>query len=104
MKKPRMPSSCHGGGLPHDGRQARLVKDPTGTKKIDDYWGPAQKQLLGDARFLQNLKDYDKDNMDEKMVVKVNGYTQMEMFSVDVVKKASIAAAGLCKWVTAMMI
>ena len=81
------------------------IKDPNGgTKKIDDYWGPAQKQLLGDARFLQNLKDYDKDNMDEKMVVKVNGYTQMEMFSVDVVKKASIAAAGLCKWVTAMMI
>ena len=38
------------------------------------------------------------------MVVKVSGYTQMEMFSVDVVKEASIAAAGLCKWVTAMMI
>lgn len=48
------------------------IKDPNGgTKKIDDYWGPAQKNLLGDSRFLQNLMDYDKDNMDSGMVEKV---------------------------------
>lgn len=48
------------------------IKDPNGgTKKIDDYWGPAQKNLLGDSRFLQNLMDYDKDNMDSAMVEKV---------------------------------
>ncbi|CAN0589569.1 unnamed protein product, partial [Ectocarpus sp. 12 AP-2014] len=35
------------------------IKDPNGgTKKVDDYWGPAQKNLLGDSRFLQNLMDY----------------------------------------------
>lgn len=49
------------------------VKNPDGgTKKIDDYWGPAQKNLLGDSRFLQNLMDYDKDNMDSAMVEKVH--------------------------------
>lgn len=55
------------------------IKDPNGaTKKIDDYWGPAQKHLLGDSRFLQNLMDYDKDNMDSAMVEKVSGqYTRM---------------------------
>lgn len=48
------------------------IKDPNGgTKKVDDYWGPAQKNLLGDSRFLQNLMDYDKDNMDSAMVEKV---------------------------------
>lgn len=48
------------------------IKDPAGsTRKIDDYWGPAQKNLLGDSRFLQNLMDYDKDNMDSAMVEKV---------------------------------
>lgn len=48
------------------------IKDPNGgNKKIDDYWGPAQKNLLGDSRFLQNLMDYDKDNMDSTMVEKV---------------------------------
>ena len=57
----------------------RMTKDPNVTKKIDDYWGPAQKQLLGDA-VPQNLKDYDKDNMDEKMVVKVNATRRWRCF------------------------
>lgn len=48
------------------------IKDPSGgTKKIDDFWGPAQKYLLGDSRFLQNLMDYDKDKMESAMVEKV---------------------------------
>ena len=32
--------------------------------KVDgvmDYWAPAKKELLGDMKFLQRLKDYDKD-------------------------------------------
>ncbi|CAM9362495.1 unnamed protein product [Pylaiella littoralis] len=82
------------------------IKDPNGgTKKIDDYWGPAQKNLLGDSRFLQNLMDYDKDNMDSAMVEKVKtGYTDDSDFDPDKVKKGSVAAAGLCKWVHAMVV
>lgn len=38
---------------------------------MDDYWGPAKKKLLGDVKFLENLQNYDKDNMDPEMVVKV---------------------------------
>ncbi|CAB1113079.1 unnamed protein product [Ectocarpus sp. CCAP 1310/34] len=82
------------------------IKDPNGgTKKVDDYWGPAQKNLLGDSRFLQNLMDYDKDNMDSAMVEKVKtGYTDDTDFDPDKVKKGSVAAAGLCKWVHAMVV
>lgn len=55
------------------GVKAEKVKDPNGgMKKIDDYWGSAQKHLLNDSRFLQNLMDYDKDNMDSDMVEKVS--------------------------------
>ena len=54
------------------------IKDPNGgTKKIDDYWGPAQKHLLGDSRFLQNLMDYDKDHMDSTMVEKVRAFSSV---------------------------
>jgi dynein heavy chain len=36
------------------------VPDPSGSgKKIEDYWGPSKK-LLGDLKFLQSLKVYDK--------------------------------------------
>lgn len=39
------------------------INDPAGTgKKILDYWGPSKK-LLGDMNFLNNLKEYDKDNI-----------------------------------------
>ena len=39
------------------------VNDPSGSgKKIEDYWGPS-KRLLGDMKFLGNLKEYDKDNI-----------------------------------------
>ena len=39
------------------------INDPSGSgKKIEDYWGPS-KRLLGDMKFLDNLKEYDKDNI-----------------------------------------
>lgn len=39
------------------------VNDPSGSgKKIEDFWGPS-KRLLGDMKFLDNLKEYDKDNI-----------------------------------------
>ena len=31
-------------------------------KMIEDFWGPSQK-LLGDMKFLERLKTYDKDNI-----------------------------------------
>lgn len=80
------------------------VKEPGSIKKVDDYWGPAQKHLLGDPKFLSHLVSYDRDNMDPAMVERVVEYTKKDQFQVEVVKKASIAAAGLCKWVCAMML
>ena len=38
------------------------IPDPSGSgKKIEDYWGPSKK-LLGDFKFLQSLREYDKVN------------------------------------------
>ena len=39
------------------------VPDPSGSgKMVEDYWGPS-KRLLGDMKFLDILKEYDKDNV-----------------------------------------
>ena len=36
------------------------IPDPSGSgKKMEDYWGPS-KRLLGDMKFLQSLREYDK--------------------------------------------
>lgn len=37
--------------------------DPSGSgKMVEDFWGPSQK-ILGDMKFLDSLKTYDKDNI-----------------------------------------
>ena len=36
------------------------IPDPSGSgKKIEDFWGPS-KRVLGDMKFLQSLREYDK--------------------------------------------
>jgi len=79
------------------------AKDPNDpTKKIDDWWTPGKK-LLADPKFLQRLKEYDKDNIDEKSIKIIRDkFMTNPNFEPDIVKKASVAACGMCKWVRAM--
>lgn len=45
--------------------------DPSGSgKMIEDFWGPSQK-LLGDLKFLDSLKSYDKDNIPPVVMKKI---------------------------------
>ena len=71
-----------------------LKKNPT--------WVEAKK-LLGTLDFLDQLKNYDKDNMKDKLVRKVKKYTDMEEFTAEKVAKVSIAAMSLSMWVIAMV-
>ncbi|XP_032675191.1 dynein heavy chain 7, axonemal-like isoform X1 [Odontomachus brunneus] len=77
--------------------------DPATGKKYTDFWGPS-KRILGDMNFLQNLKDYDKDNIAPTvMQVIKKTYMTDNSFMPHIVAKASSAAEGLCKWVRAMV-
>ncbi len=68
-----------------------------------DYWTPAKKELLGDMKFLQRLKDYDKDHISPKIIKTLRkSYVNNPEFEPERIKRASVAAFGLCKWVTAM--
>ena len=45
--------------------------DPSGSgKMIEDFWGPSQK-ILGDMKFLDSLKSYDKDNISPSIMKKI---------------------------------
>lgn len=77
--------------------------DPATGKKFTDFWGPS-KRILGDMNFLQNLKDYDKDNIAPAvMQIIKKTYMTDNSFMPLIVAKASSAAEGLCKWVRAMV-
>ncbi|XP_035226897.1 dynein heavy chain 3, axonemal-like isoform X2 [Stegodyphus dumicola] len=77
--------------------------DPSGSgKMIEDYWGPSQK-MLGDLKFLDALKSYDKDNIPEPIIQRIRQkYCTNPDFDPAVIKKVSVACEGLCRWVRAM--
>jgi dynein heavy chain len=80
----------------------KKVKD--GDPRVDPYWGPAVKDLLNDSNFLKRLQNYDRDNMDPHVVAEVKKFTEDPEFDPEVVaKKGSNAAAGLARWVHAMV-
>lgn len=79
------------------------VNDPGGSgKKVEDYWGPS-KRLLGDMKFLENLKAFDKDNIPSSIMKTIRErYIPNPDFKPERVAVASTACEGLCKWVIAI--
>ncbi|KAK7111861.1 dynein axonemal heavy chain 3-like isoform X2 [Littorina saxatilis] len=77
--------------------------DPGGSgKMIEDFWGPSQK-LLGDMKFLDRLKQYDKDNIAPAVMKRIREkYMTNPDFEPSLIKNASTACEGLCRWVQAM--
>ncbi|KAL1398756.1 hypothetical protein pipiens_008712 [Culex pipiens pipiens] len=77
--------------------------DPSG-KVTEDYWGPSQK-MLGDLKFLDSLKTFDKDNIPIPVMKKIrDGYIADREFVPEKIKNISMACEGLCRWVRAMEI
>ena len=80
------------------------VKKPDFTtgQMNDDYW-PAAQKLMGDLRFLDSLKAYDKDSIPMAVMRKIREkYIQNPEFDPNIVRHVSAACEGLCRWVRAM--
>ncbi|XP_053412126.1 dynein axonemal heavy chain 3 [Nycticebus coucang] len=77
--------------------------DPSGSgKMIEDYWGVSRK-ILGDLKFLESLKTYDKDNIPPLVMKRIRErFIDHPDFQPAVIKNVSSACEGLCKWVRAM--
>ncbi|XP_071160600.1 dynein axonemal heavy chain 6-like isoform X2 [Mytilus edulis] len=62
------------------------------------------KKLLGDVNnFMQQIQNYDKDNISPEVITKIrNEYTSDPEFSVEKAKNVSGAVWKLCSWVIAM--
>ncbi|XP_031567893.1 dynein heavy chain 3, axonemal-like [Actinia tenebrosa] len=77
--------------------------DPSGSgRMVEDFWGPSQK-MLGDLKFLESLKVYDKDNIAPAVMKKIRDkYVTNPDFNPDVIRSVSSACEGLCKWILAM--
>ncbi|CAD6235446.1 GSCOCG00007903001-RA-CDS, partial [Cotesia congregata] len=83
------------------GVKPERVQDPSGLM-VDDYW-PASIKLLGDIKFLESLKTFDKDNIPSANIKKIREkFMNDRSFQPEVIKKVSTACEGLCKWIRAM--
>merc|ERR1719387_1339582 len=80
------------------------IKDPNDQqKKIDDYFGPSNTELLTNAdKLLERLKEYDKDNISPAVIKKIEPYIEREDFDPAAIRKASVACEAMCMWVRAM--
>jgi dynein heavy chain len=80
------------------------VKDPEGgTRKVNDYWGPAKEHLFKNPKqFIERLIHFDKDNIPEKVIEKIDPYIVNPSFTPAEVKKASKACTAICMWCRAM--
>ncbi|XP_031754732.1 dynein heavy chain 3, axonemal [Xenopus tropicalis] len=71
-------------------------------KAIDDFW-PASKKMLGDMKFLDSLKEFDKDNIPPKVITQIRrDFISNPEFQPAVIKNVSSACEGLCSWVRAI--
>lgn len=68
-------------------------------KKVD--WDNA-KVVLGNSNFLKECKDFDKDNIPDPTIKKLQVYVRNPEFDPETVGKQSLAAKSLCMWVQAM--
>ena len=80
-----------------------IFTDPDNKGKlIDDYWAPGQK-MMGDIKFLDTLRAYDKDNIPKAIMKTIREkYVNNPYFDPNLVKKVSTACEGLCRWVRAI--
>ncbi|XP_071052042.1 dynein axonemal heavy chain 3 isoform X2 [Onthophagus taurus] len=76
--------------------------DPSTGRMAEDYWGPSQK-LLGDMKFLEGLKTYDKDNIQPAIMKRIRDkYITDREFDPERIHSVSTACEGICKWVRAL--
>ena len=84
-------------------KPARIPDPDDPTKRIMDYWGPSQK-MMADKDFLASLMNFDKDNMNPKVVAEIQkDFIENPDFNPEIIAKASKAAEGMCRWATAMV-
>lgn len=77
-------------------------QDPNTMKMVPQWWEASMK-VLSKSEFLEELREYDKSTMTEKMIKELQKFVQNPEFNVENMKnKISSAAAGLCAWTLAM--
>jgi len=71
----------------------KIIKDPAGgpgAKKIKDFWEPAKKELLSNAKqFIVDMKEYDKDSIGDDVIDQLRPFMDDPNFEPDAVARSN---------------
>lgn len=81
--------------------KSEKIQNPTGPGLIDDYWAPSKK-MFSDPKFLETLLQFDKDDMPQNIMSKLQEKIEHEEFDPEKVKAISVVGESFCKWITAL--
>lgn len=94
-----MEVSCHMMELKPKKKDANQIEGDTG-----GYFLTGKQNLLNNpGKFMADMKEFDKENIKEGTVKKVNAIITSEDFTMEKVKSASNALVAILKWSSAMM-
>ena len=60
------------------------------------------KKELSDPKFMIKIRDFNKENISQVILKKIEKYTRMDNFKPEHVCKISLAAGALCAWVISL--
>ncbi|KAM3174254.1 hypothetical protein ACTXT7_010920 [Hymenolepis weldensis] len=84
-----------------DVKPKKVAGDKPGLK-IDDYWEPGKALLQDPGKFLESLLNYDRDNIPDAIINKIQPYIESSSFTPQAISKVSKACTSICLWVRAM--
>ncbi len=70
--------------------------------KVPDFWEKSKKLIKDYKKLILKLESYDKNNISPIIITKIQAYLENPQFNPDIIKNASNAAEGICKWVIAI--
>jgi len=79
----------------------KVAGEKVGTK-VDDYWEAGRTLLQDPGKFLDLLFQYDKENIPDSVITRIQPYIDNEDFQPAAIAKVSKACTSICQWVRAM--
>jgi dynein heavy chain, axonemal len=79
----------------------KVAGEKPGTK-VDDYTEGARNLLSDPGKFLDGLFSYDRDNIADSVIQKIEPYINSELFQPAKIATVSKACMSICLWVRAM--
>ena len=69
-----------------EAKPKRVAGEKVGTK-VDDYWEPGKALLQNPERFLESLFKFDRDNIPDAVIAKIQPYIDNEDFTPAAISK-----------------